>query len=173
MSNAIQRPVRVALIGFMGSGKSTIGQLLAERLNVPLIDTDAVIVQQTGFRTVGDAFVTLGESAFRSLESSILADVTTSTEAILSPGGGVVMVPDNRALLAGWRVICLYAPFATIVDRLVLTEREARPLLKERERAIALYEQRLPIYRGWATDEIDTTGRFPSELADEILHRIL
>lgn len=168
MTSPRSHPVRVALIGFMGSGKSTIGQLLAGRLQVPLLDTDSLIVQRTGCPTVGDAFVTLGEAAFRRLESTILADVATADEAILSPGGGIVMVPDNRALLTAWRIIFLYAPFSTIFDRLVLAEREARPLLKEKERAVALYDQRLPVYRAWATDEVDTTGRQPDDIADEI-----
>lgn len=165
-------PVRVALIGFMGSGKSTVGQLLADRFDVPVIDTDTLIVERTAHLTVGDAFVSLGEAAFRRLESSVLADVARSEEAIVSPGGGIVMIPENRQLLMGWRIVFLYAPFATILDRLVVAEREARPLLRDSQIATALYEQRLPLYRAWATDEVDTTGRAPREVVEEIVRRL-
>lgn len=160
--------MRIVLIGFMGSGKTTVGRLLADRFAITHIDTDPIIAERTGLPTVGEAFSHLGESAFRALESSILAESCRRDSGIISPGGGIVTVNGNRAHLAGWHIVYLHTPFAVVEARLSSSEQQARPLLRNRDTAVALYDSRLPIYRSWATHEFSTVGRHPEEIAAEI-----
>ncbi len=160
--------MRIVLIGFMGSGKTTVGRLLAERLAVPHIDTDPIIAERVDVPTVGEAFSRLGESAFRELESTILAESCRRDTGIISSGGGIIAVDANRGLLAGWHIIYLHTPFSVVEARLSSSEQQARPLLRNRDAAVALYDFRLPIYRTWATQEFSTVGRHPEEIAAEI-----
>lgn len=159
---------RVALIGFMGSGKSTVGRLLASEWGVPHIDTDTLVAVHAGQQSVGDAFTALGEAAFRSLESRVLADVVKADEAVISTGGGIVEPPGNQQLLSGWRTIFLFAHLEAIMGRLSAPEHAARPLLQDAAGAAQRYRDRLPRYRAWATDEIDTSALAPAEIVGKI-----
>jgi len=165
---AMGHKTRIALIGFMGSGKSTVGRLLASQCAVPHIDTDTVLAVRAGQQSVGDAFTALGEAAFRSLESTVLADVVKTDEAVISTGGGIVEPPGNQQLLSGWRIIFLFAHLEAIMQRLSATEHAARPLLQDAAGAAQRYFDRLPRYRAWATDEIDTSALSPEEIVEKI-----
>jgi shikimate kinase len=159
---------RVALIGFMGSGKSTVGRILASEWSVPHIDTDTHVAARAGQQTVGDAFVALGEGAFRSVESTVLAEIVKTDEAVISTGGGIVEIAANQQLLAGWRTVFLYAELDAIMQRLSAPEHAARPLLQDAAGAAHRYNHRLPRYRAWATDEIDTSNLSPQEIVEQI-----
>src|SRR5262249_36412301 len=88
----------LALIGLSGVGKSSVGQLLAQRLGLPLYDTDALIVQSEA-RTIAQIFAEAGEERFRDLESAALQRALSNTPCVVSTGGGIVLRPENRALL--------------------------------------------------------------------------
>ena len=160
------RPAAV-LIGPPGSGKSTVGPLLAERLGVTFRDTDADIEARAGM-PVADIFVTAGEDRFRELERDAVAAALTSHDGVLSLGGGAVMTDATRALLAGHRVVYLEVGFPVVVKRVGIDV--SRPLLLGNPRAQLkrLLDQRVPVYEATGTHTVNTDHRGPDEVAEAI-----
>lgn len=147
--------MRVALAGPMGSGKSTVGRLLAARWGVPFLDLDA---------TLGDIpaiFAAEGEAGFRAREREALAAAVLG-EGVLALGGGTVVSAENRALLREWRVVVLTASAATLRAR--VGPGQGRPLASALE---ALLEARRAAYRA-AGPEVDTDGIAPDAVADRV-----
>lgn len=117
----------IALIGFMATGKSTIGPLLARELEYDFIDTDAMVEADMG-RSVTDIFAQLGEEAFRDAEHEALKKALTMENIVLSTGGGIILFNRNRKLLAEKAfVVSLSAQPETIYGR--VKEDDTRPLL--------------------------------------------
>lgn len=163
----------VILTGFMGSGKSSVGTLLAERLGCRYIDLDAVIVEAAGC-SINEIFARDGEAAFRALESSWLEHLLTSGEAgVLATGGGAVISPKNRALMREQGlVINLKVTLDQVLAR--LHGCNDRPLLAgddAAERAAALMKEREQFYAD-ADIRIDTDGKSVEDVATEILCRL-
>jgi len=118
----------IILIGFMGTGKTTLGRLLAERLQWSFVDCDERIVDRAGM-SIADVFTKQGEDAFRALESEVIDDVLRSTQQVVSTGGGSVLRAANRQRMKqGGLVIALTADKATILRR--VQGDAARPLLQ-------------------------------------------
>jgi len=155
------------LIGPPGAGKSTVGPLLAGLLGVTFTDTDAVIEEVAG-KPVGDIFIEDGEPAFRALEREAVARAVAARPGVLGLGGGAVLDPGTRRLLAGQPVVYLETGFAVAAKRVGLDR--ARPLLlgNPRTQLKALLEERLPIYAELAWITVATDTRSPAEVADEI-----
>src|SRR3954453_8984108 len=112
------RPKHVVLVGLSGSGKSTVGPLLAQRLGRPFVDTDALIEAEAG-KPIPSIFVELGEPAFREIERLAVTRATSGPPAVIATGGGAPVPAQNRALL--WRdnlVVWLDARVETLVGRL-------------------------------------------------------
>jgi len=166
-------PYNIVLVGFMGSGKSTVGALLAERVGYTFCDIDKWIEEETG-RTIERIFHILGEEAFRILEREMIERLKTSTRTIISCGGGAVMDPANvAALKQQGRLIWLQAQLPTIADRLSGTG--DRPLWNSKSGAAvtALFEQRQPIYRAAADCTVTTDDCDADEVADRILQKLM
>ena len=159
-------PVAI-LIGPPGAGKSTVGPLLARLLGVTFLDTDSEIEAAAG-KPVGDIFIDDGEPAFRALERQRVTSALASHPGVLALGGGAVLDPGTRRLLAGQPVVYLETGFAAAAKRVGMDR--ARPLLLGNPRAQlkALLEQRLPIYQGLARITVGTDSRSAAEVADEI-----
>ncbi|MEU0576395.1 shikimate kinase [Streptomyces griseoincarnatus] len=159
---------RLVLTGPMGVGKSTVGQLLAERLGVGYRDTDEDIVAAEG-RVISDIFVEDGEPAFRALEKAAVRQAIASHHGVLALGGGAILDPDTRALLAGERVAYLSMDVEEAVRRTGLGA--ARPLLavNPRKQWRELMEARRHLYEETATAVVPTDGRTPEEVADAVL----
>ncbi|AXI85746.1 shikimate kinase [Streptomyces griseoincarnatus] len=159
---------RLVLTGPMGVGKSTVGRLLAERLGVGYRDTDDDIVAAEG-RTISDIFVEDGEPAFRALEKEAVRQALASHHGVLALGGGAILDPDTRALLAGERVVHLSMDVEEAVRRTGLGA--ARPLLavNPRKQWRELMEARRHLYEETATAVVPTDGRTPEEVADAVL----
>ena len=161
--------VRVVLIGLRGSGKTTLGSLLAKRLNTQFIDLDDVTVADSGQPSVTAMFRSVGEPAFRAAECAALTQVLSSPStsgAVIALGGGTPTTPPARALLesaraAGTiRIILLEAPPETLGARLTNNPGD-RPLLAGAsfaEEALLLGEARLPMYRTLADAVVSTGG---------------
>ncbi|TDQ52582.1 shikimate kinase [Actinorugispora endophytica] len=166
MSGAI-----AVLIGSPGSGKSTVGRALAERLGVELVDTDAEIESRAG-KPVSDIFVEDGEEAFRAMEREVVAEALAGATGVVALGGGSVLDERTRADLAAHHVVYLQVEFADAAKRVGLDA--ARPLLmgNPRARLRALLEERLPVYQGLATTTVSTSSRHPEEVVDRIVEAV-
>lgn len=153
----------LVLVGPMGVGKSTVGQLLAERLGVGYRDTDDDIVAAQG-RTIADIFVEEGEPVFRALEKQAVHRALAEHEGVLALGGGAILDADTRALLAGHRVVYLSMDVEEAVRRTGLNA--ARPLLavNPRKQWRELMEARRQLYEEVATAVVATDGRTPEEV---------
>jgi len=166
-------PPRVILIGPMGSGKTTIGQLVAERLDIPFRDTDQVIEESSG-RTVSDIFLEDGEEAFRILEKVVLRDELLSDGTVLALGGGAPISIDAQSALRAIAspVIYLDISLATVAPRIGFNR--DRPLLLHNPRGQwqTLMEARRPIYESIADTVIDVNTKSEIDIVDEILEVI-
>ncbi len=158
---------RAVLIGPMGAGKTTVGAILAAAWGVALRDTDADVEAAEG-RSVSDIFVESGEAAFRALEAAAVAEALASHDGVLALGGGAVLDPRTRELLAGHPVVFLRVGLSDAVSRVGLGV--GRPLLlgNVRSRVKALLDERTPVYESVATISVDTDGRTPEDVASEI-----
>jgi shikimate kinase len=138
----------IALVGFMGVGKSTVGQVLASLLGFEFIDTDRVIETRTG-RRIADIFAEEGEAAFRALEARMVAELETRSGLVISTGGGLIVNPENLASLRGHAlIVCLWASPAVIFER--VRHQSHRPLLQTPDpqaRIAELLEVRRPAYQ--------------------------
>ncbi|MER7762021.1 shikimate kinase [Streptomyces sp. NPDC097619] len=158
----------VVLVGPMGSGKSTVGALLAERLGAPYRDTDADIVAAEG-REISDIFVEDGEPRFRELERAAVRSAVAEHTGVLSLGGGAVLDEGTRALLAGRPVAYLSMDVEEAVRRVGLGA--ARPLLavNPRRQWRELMEARRHLYTEVARVVVPTDDRTPEEVAEAVL----
>ncbi|MEU1005385.1 shikimate kinase [Streptomyces tibetensis] len=158
----------VVLVGPMGVGKSTVGQLLAERLGLSYRDTDDDIVAAQG-RTVAEIFVDEGEAAFRAIEKAAVHRALAEHDGVLALGGGAILDADTRALLAGQRVAYLSMDVEEAVKRTGLNA--ARPLLavNPRKQWRELMEARRHLYEEVATAVVATDGRTPEEVTEAAL----
>lgn len=158
---------KVVLVGPMGAGKSTVGRLLAQRWGATVRDTDAD-VEATAGKPVSEIFVDEGEPVFRALERTAVATALAEHDGVLSLGGGAVLDPSTRALLAGHQVVFLRVGFEDAVRR--VGSGSGRPLLlgNLRSRVKQLLEERTPVYEEVATLVVDTDGLTPAQVAEII-----
>jgi shikimate kinase len=162
------------LIGYRGTGKSTVARLVAERLGWEAIDADIELERRAG-RTIAAIFASDGEPAFRDLESAVLRDLSQRSGLVVGLGGGVVLRPENRALLrATGRTVWLTASPATIAARLDAdaTTAERRPALTAHADRLAEIEEllrfRTPLYEECAELTLATDEHPPEDLARAI-----
>jgi shikimate kinase len=158
------------MIGFMGTGKSTVGSALAERLGWRFVDTDAAVVEREG-RTIPELFEEKGEAYFREAETSVLAGVLAGSRQVVSTGGGAALRQENReAMLGGGFVVALTAPPEVLLAR--LRGDANRPLLAgdKEERVHRLLAERKNAY-DFAHLVIDTSRSNVRETVESIIER--
>ncbi|MCB9644286.1 MAG: 3-phosphoshikimate 1-carboxyvinyltransferase [Myxococcales bacterium] len=162
-------PSRIALIGFMGSGKSTVSRWLAKRLGYRWIESDQEVLCLSGRASIAEIFSVDGEPTFRLLERDFLASLVKEERVIISTGGGAAMEPDNiRSLRQGGGLVCyLKTSFASIEQRLV--DIADRPLFQDKNNAVALYLKRLPVYESSADLVVETDEKSPEQIVETIL----
>ena len=159
----------ITLTGFMGSGKTTVGKVLADFLGCPFMDLDDLVVKKAG-KSIPDIFAQDGEPAFRQLEARLLRQTVekyAENTAVLALGGGAVTTPASAALLHE-KTVCIYlrATLDTLLERLA-GETAGRPLADEA--MAARLAEREPLYEETAHVIVDTDGLAPDEVADEII----
>lgn len=169
---------RIVLTGFMGSGKSTVGRLLAERLGWDFLDLDQLIESRAGL-SVSEIFALHGEPHFRRLESTALAIALGRANTVIALGGGTPETLTNRLLLEqtpATVTLLLDAPFPMLFDRCILQALDrpevVRPVLADPTLAESRFNTRQPHYRRLARHTIDTAAQSPAETAEAILQTL-
>lgn len=161
----------LTLIGFMGTGKSSVGQIVANLLHFTLLDTDHVIEARAG-KTISEIFAQDGEPAFRDWERRIVGELVTRKKTVISTGGGLPVNPDNLASLKTHAlVVCLWASPERIWER--VRAQSHRPLLDDPDPPAKIREllaARAPHYRQ-ADVLINTDLRSPREVAQQVIHQ--
>ena len=158
----------IILIGFMGSGKSSVARELAKKVHLPVVEMDELIVERSKRKSVNDIFRKDGEVRFRELEVEVANGLHSKDGMVISTGGGVVM---NGIIIeylkTNGKVVFLDTSFETICSR--LQGDASRPKFQDKDAARALYELRLPLYKEYADRIISTEGKAPQELAEAIV----
>ncbi len=158
---------KVVLVGPPGAGKSTIGKLVAKRMALPLRDTDADVEAAAG-KPIAEIFVDDGEPAFRALERQAVADALATHSGVLALGGGAILDPETRALLAGHTVVFLDVGLAQASRRVGFSR--DRPLLlgNPRSQLMKLMDARRDFYLEVATVTVPADGSAGS-VADAVI----
>ncbi len=144
--SSLLKGVNLYLIGMMGSGKTTVGRLLAQQLSYGFVDTDNIVVQAAG-KSINQIFAESGEAAFRQLEGDVLAQVCAYTKLTIATGGGIILQRENWGYLHHGLIVWLDAPVELLYTRLL--EDTTRPLLQDvdpKGKLRSLLEQRTPLY---------------------------
>lgn len=162
----------IVLIGFMGTGKTSTGKLLANRMGYSFVDTDAKIEQECQM-SIKEMFAVYGEAYFREREAKLAERLADGSNAVISTGGGVVLNPENMKFLRrNGVIVCLKAAIDVIVER--TGRRSSRPLLEKEDRLKAVSEllrAREPLY-AQADFSLDTSGISPLQATEDILEFI-
>ena len=159
------------LVGFMGAGKTSVGELIAELTGKEVIDTDEYIVQKEQL-TINDIFGQFGEDYFRQRETEVLNEIS-AVPAIITTGGGIILNEKNRTFLKkSGRTIFLKCHPETVISR--LGKDETRPLIRDKslKDIIDMYEARLPLYEECAHFTIDTESQTIEAVAKNIIERM-
>ena len=161
----------VVLTGFMGTGKTTVGRLVAQLLELEFVDTDAVIEARHG--SIPSIFAELGEGAFRQFEREVAAELAERDGLVIATGGRLMVDAVNaQRLAATGDVVCLVATIDTVLERVDADgTRSSRPMLAGtdgdvRDRIEALLAERADAYGRFTT--VDTDGRSPADIAAEV-----
>jgi shikimate kinase len=170
MTNETRQTRRIVLTGFMGSGKSTVGPLLASRLGWRFVDVDDVIEAEAGAK-ITELFTKYGEAEFRCREHEVITRLVEGEELVLALGGGAIETEETRTLLLGSActlLVHLEVELETTLRRCAGTE-GTRPILADQANLAARQARRLPLYR-LAHVSIKVDGLTPEEAASEVLH---
>ena len=167
----------ITLVGYRGTGKSTIAAALAGRLGWDAVDADFEIERRAG-RSIRDIFESGGETAFRTAERQVMADLLAGHRHVIAAGGGAVLDADTRReMTAAGPVVWLRASLETILARLAAdaSTRDRRPSLTDKDpraEVESLLARREPLYREVATCTVDTDGRTPEAIVAEVWERL-
>ena len=170
------KPIRnlnlpIFLTGFMGSGKSAVGQALSDLLGRPFIDLDTRIEAKAD-RSIPDIITSDGEERFRQLESEALREVMKMGATVIALGGGAILLAENRELISGHGVsVWLDVPFEVCWQR-IQQDGLIRPLAPDEMTARTRYEQRLPLYQQSSIHITAGPDKAPADLAAEILQQL-
>ncbi len=161
----------IVIVGFMGAGKTTVGNLLAAKLGLPFLDSDEVIERSAG-RPVRQIFAEDGEPGFRALECQVIAELLDGQETVLALGGGAAEHPRTRDKLRSdpaTQVVYLQVGYEQALRR--IGGDAGRPMLAQPDVA-ALYQRRLSVYAGVATLTVPTDDRCPETVISDIVTRL-
>ncbi len=164
----------IALIGFMGTGKSEVGRLLAARLKFKFIETDALVEARAG-KSISRIFDEVGEIGFRELEIEVVKDVARERRAVIACGGGLVLNKINIDRLKERSVIVLLTATPSVILKRVAAQAGQRPLLDVDNPAMVIRDMlksRKPFYTAAADTVVDTARLTPHQIIEEIINRL-
>ncbi len=173
MTNNLLKGVNLYLVGMMGAGKSTVGQILAQHLGYGFVDTDTVIEKAAGGRSITQLFEDEGEVGFRQLETQVLAQVCAFTKLAIATGGGIVIKQENWSYLHHGLIVWLDVPVEILYAR--LAEDTTRPLLQDSDpkgKLRSLLEQRQHLYSQADLRITVNEGETPEQIATRVLDEI-
>ncbi len=171
MSDQLQG-LNIYLIGMMGTGKTTVGQVLARKLSYRFFDTD-VLIERVAQKSINDLFAEEGETYFRDLESQVLNHLSAYGRSVIATGGGIVLRQLNWSYLRDGLTIWLDAPVDLLVERLAADD--TRPLLKTDElphKLTTLLTERKALYQEADLHILIEAQETPDAIADKILNAI-
>lgn len=159
--------MKIALIGFMGSGKSSVAKELSTLTNIPVLEMDALVLKKTGFATMQQLFTNGGEQLLRQTEKDLIQQHQHTKPLIISTGGGIVTNPDTMSHIKNSQttIFFLNTTFQSIQKR--LHNDTSRPLFQEN--ALERYNLRLPLYFKYSDHILNTDSLSPNEIANQIL----
>ena len=160
---------RICLIGFMGSGKTTVGAEVAKQLQIPWLDLDTYIVEQTR-KSVSEIFNESGEGHFRKLEAFYLNQALEEQEGVISTGGGIITTPQNIEKLQNQVTIYLAYPFDTLYER--IAGDPTRPLATSYESLKERFDNRLALYEQACQIKINCQDKSINYITEEIISKI-
>lgn len=165
------------LTGFMGSGKSTIGKALAEKLSLSFIETDDEVIKLSGFSSIKDIISIKDEPFFRELEKKVLIEILKNSNQVISLGGGTICEPEIKNLFdANDTIIYLEVPFSECLERIKLQELDPktpkRPLFKDEKSALELYNKRESIYKSSSSRTITSNNKTVDEILNQLCEMI-
>ncbi|HEY5442849.1 MAG TPA: shikimate kinase [Candidatus Saccharimonadales bacterium] len=162
--------MRIVLIGFMASGKSSVAPLLASALGLEVVEMDALIVAKAG-KSIKDIFEAGGEPAFRKLEAAVAAELQNRDNVVISTGGGVVARSETMKYLTDKGVVVeLSCSFDALMERIRPTL--PRPLFKDEAQAKATYAKRQSLYHKYASVHVNTDGKSVDEIVEAVFRKI-
>lgn len=164
--------INLYLIGMMGAGKTTVGQILAEKLNYRFFDTDTLIEQVAG-KTINEIFTNDGESTFREIETKVLSELSAYTNLAIATGGGIILKRENWSYLHHGLIVWLDAPAELLMSR--LANDNTRPLLKDPnplEKLQKLLEERQALYSQADLHISISTEDTPADIAAKVMTAI-
>jgi shikimate kinase len=164
----------IFLIGYRSTGKTSVGEKLAKKLNLPFYDTDQMIIDRIG-KTIKQWVEEKGWESFRQEEKAVIKGLSSLKPGVIALGGGAVMDPDNREVLKQkCTIVWLTADFHTIMERMKADpqNQDNRPALSAKDWETEIQEvltQRSPVYRRLADFSIDTAGKKVEVIAEELV----
>jgi shikimate kinase len=166
----------IFLIGYRGTGKTTVARLLAQRLGRESVDADQEIERRAG-KLIAAIFADDGEAVFRDLEAAVVADLARTSLVVSTGGGAVLRAATRDAMQAAGPIVWLTATVDTIASRIATDAATARlrpnlTAIGGKAEIATVLAQRTPIYEACATFVVDTEGKTPAEVADLILARL-
>lgn len=164
--------MKIVLIGFMGSGKSSVAKELCKSINFELLEVDELIVEKSNFESVVEIFKEKGEDFFRDLETKVLESVNKRDNVIISCGGGVIVRDINLKILKAKNstIVFLDTSFESVRER--IENLGGRPLFKDLINAKELYKSRLQKYEKFSDIKINTDNKSISKVAKEIIKKL-
>jgi shikimate kinase len=167
----IELPSTIFLVGFMASGKSTVGPVLAAKFNCPFIDLDRLIEIESG-SSIADLITRKGEEVFRRIETETLRKAALDARVVIAVGGGAIMAAENRRIMSQAGIaVWLDASFELCWQR-IQQDNLVRPLAPDEKAARERYENRLPLYRYAALHIPIEKDQPPDEIAESIIDRL-
>jgi shikimate kinase len=169
--------MKIIFIGYRGTGKSTIGKLLAVKLQIPFWDTDSLVEEELGM-PIKDIIDLQGWDFFRTREKETIQRLSRKNDGVIATGGGAVLLPENVVLMKQMgKVVWLNASLHDIIERIKndIRSEATRPRFTEAnivQETIAVLKQRIPLYEKAADFSIDTTGQSAGQAAEEVYRKI-
>lgn len=164
--------MKIVLIGFMGSGKTTVARNIAQKLKLRMLDMDELALKRSKRKTINEIFSLDGEQKFRRIEFKVTKDLSGEDNVVISTGGGIVMNPLLMNILNKNSItVYLRASFDTMKQR-VDQKKIKPPLFKDVSSARKLFEARAPLYERYADMIIETGEKQVDEIAEEIIDKM-